>query len=426
MEFTHGKYLRLLSGLYLSTFLIRTSFGIMLIAFYSFLGLDKPIDQRIIGEGVYGLVVAFSPLAEMITVLFIGVMIDKRGRRGILLFGLLLGSCALFFLPVLQILPVVGLIIGSGIVNAIHGISAAAILVSSLALLADYAPPSSRGREMGAFDAINLMGWIAGFAIGFILSETYTSMEWMSFTVAGILALFGFVYAFFNISEPQQQKFVAKDIGVRNIIDVIKQRSVLLIVLPWFIVYLLIGSLFAFLAGARQGLGISGYLLALGVAGAGIVIISTQILYGKLSDKYGRIPILLTGAIGFAGLMAVVGIAYFGMPSNQVTVAEHLKTNLLHLWPFLGIFGLMALAFGPAALASLADVAQEKRKGITMGLYTITIAIGMALGPILTGFIYEHFGGEGVLILLLLCAVILLLIVVFRWIDSRLSVKKTA
>ena len=53
-----------------------------------------------------------------------------------------------------------------GAFNALHGVSAGMILASSLALLADYAPKSSRGAEMGTFDGANLSGWGAGFLMG--------------------------------------------------------------------------------------------------------------------------------------------------------------------------------------------------------------------------------------------------------------------
>ena len=41
-----------------------------------------------------------------------------------------------------------------------------AILAASLAVVGDRAGSDERGFEMGRFDAMNLFGWIAGYAFG--------------------------------------------------------------------------------------------------------------------------------------------------------------------------------------------------------------------------------------------------------------------
>lgn len=150
---TDTKYLRLLSSLYISTFFIRTSFGIMLATLQIYLG----ITDKLIG---FAILSAASPLFELCTVLFIGAAVDRFGRKLILLSGLITGTTFLLILSTTQNLYAVFAI------NACHGIAAGAILVSSLALLTDCAPSDKRGREMGAFDAVNMLGWITGYAMG--------------------------------------------------------------------------------------------------------------------------------------------------------------------------------------------------------------------------------------------------------------------
>src|SRR5512136_1682520 len=87
----HRFYLRLLSSLYISTFFIRTSFGIMLATLPIYLN----ITEKYIG---YGIVAAASPLFEMGTVLFIGTIVDRYGRKIVLLSGLMIGAIFLLLL----------------------------------------------------------------------------------------------------------------------------------------------------------------------------------------------------------------------------------------------------------------------------------------------------------------------------------------
>ena len=405
----HKLYLRLLSSLYISTFFIRTSFGIMIATLPIYLGITKDF----IG---YGLVAAASPLFEMGTVFFIGAIVDRYGRKQILLFGLLIAA---FFMLLLSVTKNLYVIFG---INAAHGIAAGAILVASLALLTDYAPAERRGREMGAFDAFNMLGWVVGYAVGVLFLEFFKDALWSAFVVAGIMASAGFVYSYINITEPEKGSYLFEKIHFRSILDVLKQRSIILLTLPWFIVFMLIGAAMTFLTvSTSQGIiMISPVVLATIILVGGLFLIITQIIYGRLSDKYGRLPIMFVGTIGFVGLMAVIGIGYVFSPT---TSSEDIRGSITRFWPLLGLFGFMALAFGPSALSSLADETHQKKKGVTMAVYSVVISAGMFVGIPLIAAISDHYGGFGVLVFTIGCAIAMLCLMVARFFDVKRKVK---
>lgn len=398
-------YLRLLSSLYISTFFIRASFGIMLATLPIYLN----ITSSFIG---YGIVAAASPLFEMGTVLFVGALVDRYGRKIVLLVGLLIAALLLFFLSLTKNLYLIFCI------NAVHGMAAGGILVASLTLLTDYAPENRRGREMGAFDAFNMLGWVVGYALGALFLEVLKGSLWQTFAIAGVMAVFGFVYCFVNITEPKKDDVLCKKIRYRTIMNVLKQRSVLLLTLPWFIVFMIIGAVMTFLTvSTSQGaLKISPLLLSGGISGAGIVLIVTQVFYGRLSDKYGRLPILVVGTIGFVGVMTVIGLGYSLAPTPG---GEDVKNSILSFWPLLGMFGMMALAFGPSALSSLADEAQENARGVTMAVYSIVISAGMFIGVPAVAAIFDHFGGPGVLVFMIGCAIAMVCLMIGRYTQVK-------
>jgi len=398
-------YLHLPTSLYISTFFIRASFGIMLATLPIYLN----ITTEFIG---YGVVVAASPLFEIGTVLFIGAVVDRYRRKIVLLSGLLTAALFLFLLSLTKNLYVIFCI------NAAHGMAAGAILVSSLALLTDYAPENRRGREMGAFDAFNMLGWVVGYAVGALFLEFLKGSLWQTFVIAGAMALFGCVYCLLNITEPKKYDVLCKKIRFDTIIGVLKQRSILLLTLPWFIVFMIIGAVMTFLTvSTSQGvLTISPLLLSGIIGGAGVVLISTQVFYGRLSDKYGRLPIMVVGTIGFVGLMTVIGIGY-GLAST--TNGEDVKNSIIRFWPLLGVFGLMALAFGPSALSSLADEAQETTRGVTMAVYSIVISAGMFVGVPTVAAIFDRYGGPGVLFFMIVCAIAMLCLMIARYVELK-------
>ncbi len=303
---------RMLTSLYFSTFMIRASFAIMLIAFPIYiLGLKSYF--------LFGLVLASSPLFELITVIGLGAYIDKHGRKNVLLVGLLTGSLALFGL-LLTKSPVPLFFI-----NAFHGMSAAAILVSSLALIADYAPKASRGKIMGAFDFVNLFGWIVGFGVGGLLIDTFKDNIGMTFVVAGIMGLVAWVWATINVVEPRKSDHLASEISFKMIASVLKQRSVVLLIAPWFIIYLLVSTLLTFTSKAgTQELGLTGKDLAVLLGGGGTVFLVTQVAYGWASDKYGRTRIMIVGTVGIVGIMLTVGGVFLSAPATIAPAAHFL------------------------------------------------------------------------------------------------------
>ena len=586
-----GWYYRLLSSLYLSTFVVRASFAISFIIFPLY--LKQAGVTSYLG---YALVLSLSPMLELISVLGFGAWIDKYGRKRVLVGGAVLSAVALSLFAVSdKALPV-------AVFNGMHGISAAAILVSSLALITDYAAHSNRGREMGMFEFIQIFGWFAGFAIGGVLAEVFSGHLEYAFLVGAGMGAFGAVYAVINVTEPEKRAHLADQLGLQHLMSVLRQRAVILLILPWILIYILISSVLTFASKAGfEEAKLTGFQLAGILGGGGGVLLVTFVFFGRLSDKYGRMPIMIVGTIGMVGVMLTAGAGVevledapsvyvdqrfegsyphnlgqemepifdqslaqtfrpgmngklesidlllgiesysndtpmdgiievrqvdgAGMPSNvslfaqafnftsldgtgpvwvgfkvtntTVSVNKHYaivvsirhgypgnigqwygsfaegypggealatgdSDGLIHWRPLtsasngsvdLGFrthvspsglsgalkrggtplkllivpgaaFGFMAGAFGPAALASLADVSHQKRRGMTMGLYSFVISAAMTVGPIMSGAIIDNYGGKGVLVFMTACALLMMVFVLIRWYDARLEARR--
>jgi MFS family permease len=113
-----------------------------------------------------------------------------------------------------------------------------------------------------------------------------------------------------------------------------------------------------------------------------------------------------------------VGVYTMVAPDGGWPLSDH------RMWPFLGVggtFAFMAGAFGPSALASLADVSHKKKRGMTMGLYSFVISAAMTVGPILSGAVIDRWGGSGVLAFMTSIAMLMLALVLVQWYDRRRS-----
>lgn len=107
-----------------------------------------------------------------------------------------------------------------------------------------------------------------------------------------------------------------------------------------------------------------------------LVCASLLILFGTLGDRVGRRRILL---LGYALFGAASALAVFSDTAQVLILARAL----------LGIGGAMIM---PATLSILRDVFPDRHeRAVAIGVWTAVAAIGAATGPVLGGFLVEHF-----------------------------------
>ncbi|MDI6731067.1 MAG: MFS transporter [Candidatus Margulisbacteria bacterium] len=100
-------------------------------------------------------------------------------------------------------------------------------------------------------------------------------------------------------------------------------------------------------------------------------------IWGSLSDKYGRKPIILLGLAGFSITFLLFGLA------NSLP--------LLFASRVLG--GILSSACLPTAMAYMADTTDENERGAGMGMLGAAMGLGMVVGPSIGGlFSVWHLG----------------------------------
>ena len=350
------------SPLYISVFLMRFSFGLVIFT------LPLYIPAREFSNFIVGVIAAAYPVAETVVGPVFGVLVDRLGRRRWIYIGLTISAAALFAFTLSTDVDYLVL------VHAVQGIAAAMIVVSALTMVTDISTTKNRGREMGIYDFANLGGYVVGILAAGILVRTHSLVA--PFYFASALAAIGAVFAFFRVREKEPGRRFAPFSPIQILRLLLTNRHAAAMFPIWLAVTTFIGMALTF--GPR--LGPSPLLTSFLIGGVVLILTFTQPFFGHLSDRYGRDKLMMLGMLSLIGLFA-----------TTITMFRR-RFGLMYALPFLVIFGLGSFAFAPAALASLGDLAPERGRGTTMGVYSVVISLGTIIGPLLGGYLLDKYG----------------------------------
>lgn len=265
--------------------------------------------------------------------------------------------------------------------RAAGGIGSTMFTVSAMALLIRLAPPQIRGRASGYFSAGFLIGNLTGPLIGAALIGGGLKLPFVVYAIALVIAALG--VAFFMPAVPAHAVDGAG--GAPKTVETVTfatacrdsaYRAVLAsnFAQGWASMGVRIALVPLFIT---QGLGESdawaGVILAFYAGGNMIAIL----VAGRLSDTYGRRPILLPGLAIAAASTLTLGY------SPNLAVAVALTT----------IAGIGSGLFAPTHQAALGDVlGTSQRGGSALAAYGMASDLGAVIGPLAAGAVATAFG----------------------------------
>ena len=346
--------------LYLSTFLLRTAFGALLLLIASYVPYDTNYEALL----NVAIIAVPYPLAEMLTANYFGLLSDRVGRKVIIVAGT---SVAAVIVTLYTLSNNVWYLAA---MHGIHGIGAAATVAPAIAMIADHADKCDRGRQMGWFDYSTFLGYIIGAVVGGFMID---------FT--GPIAGFVMVAVLLGSSAVMLQILVRKEKpvvkasnmeGFQALKRVFKIKEVRLMFPIWLIIATLLGLAITYLPRIMLSEDMSGTTIGIMFGAAGVALGLLQPFWGKVSDIVGRIPVMAYGVFSIFGIVLMV---LFFSDYAFVMTDDGVEFKLLGMIP-LGILGLGAGAFVPAALAMMADSSDEECYGATMGLYSFALGFG--------------------------------------------------
>ncbi|MGF7185916.1 multidrug resistance protein [Desulfitispora alkaliphila] len=173
------------------------------------------------------------------------------------------------------------------------------------------------------------------------------------------------------------------------------QRLILFAVL--FTIMLGFGIIIPVLPFFSRELGASSLDLGLLMASYSVMQFIFAPIWGNLSDRVGRKPLLIMGVIGFALSFLIFGLAQ--------------RLWVLFLARIVG--GLLSSAAMPTAMAYISDTTDEKSRGQGMGMMGAAMGLGVIFGPAIGGFLAGYHVSTPFFVAAALAAVNVIFIIIF-------------
>lgn len=360
---------------------------------FVFLNFGLPLRADDLGAdavGIGGMYAVFTGTMLVVRPV-VGFFLDRFGRRWFF-------SAAFVFYTAAMLLFAHSVdLTDFYVARFLQGIGASLMWVSVRTMVADLHEAHERGAAMGRLTTTSVRGSMIGAAYGFTLLGFLPLREaWLwGFGGYALAALAAFAWSLFRVGETHARAAGLEPVRLAWHPGL---RKVLLIVFLSAFASALIEPLYLLYLKNKFALDVR--LLALAFLPAGLVFAILPRYAGQWSDRFGRGRVIAIG-ISFAGLVSIA----------------------LPFWPSIVLVALSYILFSvgwamasPAEDALVADLAPDALRGTVMGTKEGAAGVGAALGPLVGGYIYEHWAQSAAFVVngLLLWLTALLVLLWFR------------
>lgn len=356
--------------------MIKKTFPIIAAATFSTMlgmGILAPVMPLFVSDmgasGMWlGLIGGGYHVSRAILMPFIGRWSDRRGRKMFLGAGLLLYAGISLLYIFAENLP---WLLG---VRLFHGLISGMIIPVARAWVGELSPPGEEGRWQGYFNTAFFSGAAGGPILGGFLMDIFNID--IAFAAMGALNLIALLAVVFFLPEPKARQVSQRPspsfrkLGNNRLFwALFAQRSALELCIATFIFFLPI-----FAAGT---IGLEAKWIGLLLGGALLLTSWLQLLTGRLADKFDRRKLIIIGNLSTFTVIALIP----------------LFPNVAALVLLIFIRSLGGALSMPSASALSVQLGRKFGMGSTIALLGLATSVGMGIGPIAAGPVYDYLGG---------------------------------
>jgi MFS family permease len=331
-----------------------------------------PIYVRDLGFSIadLGLISAALGISLMIFEPLWGMFLNKIGAKKVFLFSILCSTLIVFSYTFIN--DLIGFIILrflSGAVGSAGGVSSRVLVRKSF---------SKGGRAYGTWYTIISIAGLVGPIIGgyaATIASGYNLVFYIA-TVIGFMALF----LGFGIPEIKDTNESGKEEKSKGMTKKEKNTLVyasLLTIIPLFLRFVYTTFMPVFAKESEKFL-LNPLEISLAFTIMGLVGLFAPLLFGELSDKIGRKKIIILG-------MGLNAFTFILLSTTPGVIIIYLTSAIL-------AFGTAAVS--PPLMALLTDKILPANQGIAIGVFGAGEDLGILIGPVIVGYVYQNYSAE--------------------------------
>ncbi|MCL6618628.1 MAG: MFS transporter [Thermomonas hydrothermalis] len=318
-----------------------------------------------------GLIEGLAEATALVVKVVSGSLSDALGRRkGLAVLGYALGAATK---PVFALASSVGMVLTARLLDRVgKGIRGA----PRDALVADLAPPGTRGAAFGLRQSLDTVGAVLGPLLGSALmllwANDFRAVFWVAL-LPGSLAVALLLFGVHEPARPARQQAVGNPLRRERLRQLGRPY--------WQVVA--VGAVFtlarfseAFLVLRAQQAGMRLALVPLVMAVMNVLYAATAYPFGRLADRFARSHLLALGLV--------------------VLIASDLSLASAGGWPVVlagvALWGIhMGMTQGLLA-AMVADTAPADLRGTAFGMFNLVSGLAMLAASVIAGLLWDRLG----------------------------------
>lgn len=318
--------------------------------------------SRLGGQEYLGLVISLFTLTAGISRPFSGKLTDQWGRIPVMIVGAVVSGVAALFYPVLTSVS------GFLLIRLLHGFSTGFKPTGTSAYVADIVPDNRRGEALGILSMFGTIGMASSPTIGSWIFIQY-GIDMLFYVSSGFAVLSVAILAGMKETLQDRSAFRPKMLLVTK--NDIYEPAVLVPSLVMLLTTFTFGTVITLSPDFSEYLSINNKgVFYTFFTGSSLLV---RFIGGRLSDKFGRRAILKVSTLLLAISMLVIGTSI--SPTQFFTGAF--------------IFGLGYGLNSPTLFAWAIDLSPSKSRGKGISTLFIFLEIGIGLGSLISGTLYQ-------------------------------------
>lgn len=298
----------------------------------------------------------------------LGRMADRRGRKIVLLIGMIVATVAPLGYLAVKSIPLLILL------RAFHGICYAAFATAFIALVADFAPVENRGEVIGYMSLVSPIGMAIGPALGGYLQQAAGFIP--LFILSTLLASLALLCSARIVTPIVKHPSSNNDNRFWRILVSPRARVPAIILL---LVGFAVGGLTTFAPLFIKSTGVD-LNPGLFYTAAAIASFGVRLFTGRASDRRGRGLFVTLSLVVYTAAMLLLSLANSSAAFLFAAIAEGSGSGILF----------------PMLSTIIADRSQPHERGRMFGLCMIGLDVGIAIAGPVIGSVTEQIGYRNV------------------------------